>query len=354
MLRILLLSYILIQLPVLLTAQDTAKVKTQLNGYADVYYSYDFNAKNSEKPYFIYSHKRHNDFSINNLVLFYSATASNYRGNIALQTGTFVQYNYASEPELLKHIYLANVGVRVYKNWWAEAGVFSSHIGMESALSRDNINLTRSLIAESSPYYETGARLNYEGNDKIYFSFLVLNGWQNIRDLNSNKALGTQLQFKPNSKWIFNSSTFWGNELPDNTPRYRFFHDFFVNYNSGKKWVFAGAFDFGIQEKLVSKGFNNWTGGALQAQFKMQEKVVLNGRFEFYRDKANLIITPPFNFSNGFKTTGASAGVDILPSDRVMWRNEIRVFKSPYKIFERGNSALNHDLFLTTSLNIYI
>ena len=94
-------------------------------------------------------------------------------------------------------------------------GIFSSHLGFESALSKDNWTLTRSLNAENSPYYETGARLTYEVGPKLTLTGLVLNGWQNIRETNQAKALGTQLQWKPTAKVLINSSTFYGNEQPD-------------------------------------------------------------------------------------------------------------------------------------------
>ncbi len=36
-----------------------------------------------------------------------------------------------------------------------------SHIGFESAVGSDCWNLTRSILAENSPYFESGIKLNY-------------------------------------------------------------------------------------------------------------------------------------------------------------------------------------------------
>lgn len=44
---------------------------------------------------------------------------------------------------------------------WLDAGIYPSHIGLESAVGKDNRTLTRSLAAENSPYYESGARITY-------------------------------------------------------------------------------------------------------------------------------------------------------------------------------------------------
>ena len=62
------------------------------------------------------------------------------------------------------------------------AGIFTSHIGFESAVSKDCWTLTRSILADNSPYYESGARLTYtSNNNKWLISALALNGWQRIQ-----------------------------------------------------------------------------------------------------------------------------------------------------------------------------
>ena len=48
--------------------------------------------------------------------------------------------------------------MRVIQTMWIDAGIFFSHIGSESWISRDNPTNTRSLAADFTPYYETGIR----------------------------------------------------------------------------------------------------------------------------------------------------------------------------------------------------
>jgi hypothetical protein len=60
------------------------------------------------------------------------------------------------------------------QNLWLDAGIMPSHIGFESAVSADCWTLTRSLLAENSPYYETGIKLGYVSKDeKLYISALL-------------------------------------------------------------------------------------------------------------------------------------------------------------------------------------
>lgn len=71
--------------------------------------------------------------------------------------------NYVAEPGILKNIYEANIGVKLSRKYdlWLDVGIIPSHIGSESAVSKDCYTLTRSIAAENSPYFETRAKLTY-------------------------------------------------------------------------------------------------------------------------------------------------------------------------------------------------
>ena len=198
--------------------------------FLEVYYCYDFNRpKDNNRPGFIYSHNRHNEFNVNLGYIKCSYNADKVRGNLALAAGTYMNANYAAEPGVLKNIYEANAGFKIgRKNIWLDAGIFSSHIGFESAHSPSCWTLTRSLAAENSPYYEAGAKLTYTtANNKWDFSVLALNGWQRIKrvDGNSLMSFGTQVTYKPGGKVTLNYSTFIGTDKADSVRQMRYFHN---------------------------------------------------------------------------------------------------------------------------------
>ena len=86
-------------------------------------------------------------------------STDNYRGRIALQTGDSVVSNYLSENDLFwRYIQECSFGYKINEDLWIDGGIYLSHIGAESFISGDNINYTRSLVAEFSPYYETGVK----------------------------------------------------------------------------------------------------------------------------------------------------------------------------------------------------
>jgi hypothetical protein len=337
-------------------AQDEKTPPITISGYVEAYYNYDFNRPlNNTMPPFLYNFTRDNEVNLNLGYIKASYNSDKVRGNFTFATGTYMNANYSAEPGLLKNIYEANIGVRLSakSNLWLDAGVLPSHIGWESAVGKDNPTLSRSLAAENSPYFETGARLSYTSkSEKWYLSALILNGWQRIQrvDGNTTPAFGTQVTFKPSSKIILNSSTFIGNDKPDSVKRMRYFHDFYGAFQLSNKWTATLGFDIGAEQKVKgSSDFNTWYTSALILKYAATSKTSLAVRTEYYDDKNSVIIAT--DTPNGFKTWGFSANVDYNILSNLMWRVELRSLNSKDDIFiNRNNKNINNNVALTTSL----
>ncbi len=122
------------------TQNETASNPLQVSGYLETYFAYDFaNPENHTRPSFLYSYNRHNEVALNLGLIKLSYQKQNLRSNIALMAGSYPNSNLAAEPGVLKNIYEANIGFKLSesKNVWIDAGVFSSHIGFESAIGKD-------------------------------------------------------------------------------------------------------------------------------------------------------------------------------------------------------------------------
>ncbi|MES2767479.1 MAG: outer membrane beta-barrel protein, partial [Bacteroidota bacterium] len=201
-------------------------------GFVDSYYAFDFNTPASRDRAYTTQPLRHNEFNLNFAFLDAKYTSEKVRARFALGTGTYMISNYAAEPDLLKNIFEANAGFNISGSWWLDGGIFASHIGFESAVSKDNWNYSRSLMADYSPYYESGVKVTGNITDELTGGFFILNGWQNIRENNDDKALGTQLQYKPTKDILLNWSSFIGNEIADtdstSPSQLRIFNDFYA------------------------------------------------------------------------------------------------------------------------------
>jgi len=332
---------------------DTAKQDLTFSGFVDTYYAYDFNKPaNHERPEFLYNHNRHHEFNVNLAFLKAAYAGNKVRGNLALMAGTYAQYNLAAEPDLLQNIFEANVGVQLANNLWLDAGILPSHIGLESAVSNDDYTLTRSLAAENSPYYESGVKVTYKRGSKWLFAGLVLNGWQNIRepDGNSNKALGTQIQFKPNANILLNSSSFIGNEKPDNAKQRRYFHDFYATFQLQPNLKLATIFNIGWEEKPTANTYHTWYSPTLLLHYNLLEKVGFGARAEYYHDPHGVIVAS--SSAARFKTSGYSLNLDYAPTDKIMLRLEGRHLHSPAPLFTRAGQATANNQAITSSLAI--
>ncbi|VXB48839.1 MULTISPECIES: porin [Chryseobacterium] len=337
---------------------DSINKPLTLSGYAEVYYTADFNnPKNNNRPGFVYSHNRNTEVNVNLAYIKTAYNTENVRANLALAVGTYMNANYAAEQGVMKNVYEANAGLKISKkhNLWIDAGIFPSHLGFESAVGKDNWTLTRSLFADNSPYFETGAKISYTSESgKWFLSGLVLNGWQRIQrvDGNSTPAFGHQLIFKPNEKLTINSSSFIGNDKPDSIRQMRYFHNLYAVYQINKKFGLTAGFDIGAEQKAKgSDQYTIWYTPVLIAKYNATDKLSFTARGEYYQDEKGVIIST--GTENGFKTFGYSFNADYQIFPNLVWRTEIRNLSSKDAIFMNRTDEFNkNSLTATTALAI--
>ncbi|KAA3440048.1 porin [Rufibacter hautae] len=329
-----------------------------VSGFVDVFYTYDFNKpQESYRQPFLYNHNRHHEVNLNLGLVKVAVTHTKYRANLALQTGTYANDNYAAEPGVLKNIFEANAGLSLNpKNTlWLDAGVFSSHLGFESAISLDNWTLTRSLVAENSPYFLTGAKLTYSPTSQLDLVAVVCNGWQRIERLEGNSLLsfGTQVNYRPNESTTLNWSTFVGTDTPDSTRRMRYFNNVYGKFQLTSRFGLLTGFDLGLQQQAKNSARHDvWIGPVLIGRYTLNQKWAAALRAEYYQDKTGIII--PSQMPDGFKTSGLSLNLDYTPVPNVAARLEGRWFHSPDLLFRREDGFTDQNVFVTASLALRV
>ncbi len=339
-------------------AQDSTKTgKLTFSGYAELYYGFDFNKPaDNNRPGFVYSHNRHNEVNLNLGFIKANYDSDNIRANLALMAGTYANANLAAEPGVLKNIFEANAGLKLSQkaNLWVDAGIFSSHIGFESAISKDCWVLTRNISSENTPYYESGAKVTYTTNNgKLTLVGLYLNGWQRINRQNGNSqpAGGAQITWKPTDQITLNYSNYLGTEGADSVRVRRFYNNFYGVFQLNQAFGITAGFDYGIQQS--AKGSSNYydvLSPVIIARYAFAKKWAMAGRVEYYQDKNSIIIasaTP-----NGFKTTGYSLNVDYAPVKNALVRLEGKVYDSKDAVFVRSANAVNTNSLLTASIAV--
>ena len=340
-----------------LSAQEKEKNHLTFLGYIETYFSYDFgNPANHLRPGFVYSHNKHNELNINLGFVKANYAKDNIRGNFAVMAGTYAQYNMAAEEDLMRNIFEANAGVKVSSKHklWVDVGIMPSHIGFESAIGKDCANLTRSMLADNSPYFEAGVKLGYTSpTEKWYLAAMYLNGWQRIQKIEGNQtpAFGTQVTYKPSGKATLNWSTYIGNEQPDVDRKWRYFNNFYGQFALTSKTNLTAGFDIGAQQTVNgSSDYDVWYSPILILQHKPTAKIQLAARAEYYQDKKGVIIAT--GTENGFKTFGFSANFDYIISENAMFRLEARNLSSKDEVFLKNVDPTDINTFLTAAFAI--
>lgn len=326
----------------------------EVSVFIDTYYAQsnrDF--PDRERP-FVTQALRDREFSVNHALLNLERDGSQFRYGLGIHTGTYVQANYVREQEQMQYIYQGYVGIKLAENLWLDMGIFPSHIGGESTLSIENFNYTRSLVAEGSPYYESGARLVWDVSDRMRLTFLVLNGWQEIRDSNKDKAGGVQWEYKISQDWSLNYSNFIGNEAPDSEQRQtRYFQDFYIKGKLTKNWAIYFIYDLGYQKRInpnwveklenpdlllvniEKKRYIQWQGYAIQMYFRLTEKLRLGLRAEGFSDPDRIIFNA--EAKDGYRVDAGSLNLDYFAGENTALRVEYKRTQASDFIYRETN-----------------
>ncbi len=345
---------------------DTARHVT-VGAFIDTYYAYDFNRPPNIDRQYTTQPSRHNEANVN--LAFVEATLATPRthGRIALQAGTSVQSNYAAEPrvgavsgpDLSRLIQEAFVGYRLAPTVWIDGGIFFSHLGMESWISRDNPTYSRSLVSDYSPYYQSGGRLLWQATPALSMQLDVVNGWQNISENNSGKAGGIRVDYAPTAATTLSYYNFVGDEAPDSVQtadgsRLRVFQGIGAKLAPTRRLSFLLELDGGRQRRghLAGDGWSSWYGYAATARYAVTPSVAVSGRSERFDDPDQVLVATGVN--SGFRANGLSLGIDVTPDAKLFWRTEVRGYGATDRVFTKRTGIAKGDGFVVTSLSLTI
>jgi hypothetical protein len=318
-----------------------------VGAFVDAYYAWDFSRPPTLDRVYTTQPARHSEFNVNLAFVEARLNRDNLRGRLALQAGTSVQSNYAAEPrigsvsgpDLSRLLQEAYVGVKVAAPLWVDAGVFFSHVGQESWISRDNPTYTRSLIADYTPYYSAGVRAVWQASAAFTVHLHLVNGWQNISETNEDKAAGLRVEYAPSGTLLLGYSGFVGDEQPDTLPnRMRLYNQAFARLGRADGAAVWLTLDFGSQSVPDADG-STWYGLAAIGRLPVTGGVAISARVERYADPDGVIVASLG--TAGFETTGASLGLDITLPKSFLWRTEVRGFRGDAAIYPERDGGLS-------------
>lgn len=338
--------------PAALRAQQTSSVtdSTILGLYVDTYFAYDSRRPASLDRAFTTQAARHNEFNINLAFAEVAVARPRVRGRLALQAGTSVTANYAAEPRN-GAVQEATAGLRAHPRLWLDAGIFFSHMGNESWISRDNPTYTRSWVAEFSPYYESGVRATWTAPPAARLQLTLVNGWQNISETNSSKAIGVRFEYTLSPSVVFSYDNFIGNEAPDSAAsRVRFFNELGLRAGTSGEVELLLLAQHGRERRGAGSGNAHWRGGVVIGRVPLSRQSAVSARVEQFSDPEQVVAVT--GLPGGIRVTGASLGLDVAPVSGLLWRTEARALRFDDDVYPANPAgrSVSSDVLIVTSL----
>jgi hypothetical protein len=326
--------------------------QTEVSGFVDVYFGYNFNTPSTGQAQVRNFDIQHDSFSLNlaELSLEKKPTADSRAGfRVDLDYGPTATVVSAAEPggtQTFQNIlqayasYLAPVG----QGLQFDVGKFVTPIGNEGIKTRDNWNYSRSLLFTlAEPYYHAGVRVSYSVNDHVSLSGLLVNGWNNVVDNNTGKTVGVQATLKPSAALTIVQSYMGGPEQANDNADWRHLADTVITYTATPTVSLAMNYDYG--RDTVAGSSVTWQGVAGYLRYQPKPWFAVTPRAEYYDD--------PNGLTTGVtqKIKETTLTMEFKHKDGVLLRAEYRRDMSDRPFFLKDVSSLvTHQDTLTVGI----
>jgi hypothetical protein len=195
--------------------------------------------------------------------------------------------------DTLRHFSRANVSylAPVGNGLALTAGLFNSYIGYQSFYAKNNLNYTRSYMADNAPYFMFGVGAVYPLHDSLQIGLYVLNGYNYLSRANDHPSYGTQVQWRPTARLTVTENVYYGPDQSNTAIEFwRFFSDSIIEWKGGPLTL-AAAYDIGTENAAEHPAHSRtfWTGGALYAHWNVSAPWSVALRPEFYWDRTGRI-----------------------------------------------------------------
>lgn len=189
----------------------------------------------------------------------------------------------------LRHLSRANVSylAPMGNGLTLTAGLFNSFIGYQSIYAKNNLNYTRSYMADNAPYFMFGLGATYPINDVWQLGLYVINGYNYLSHQNDQPSYGTQLVWKPTIRLTVTENLYYGPDQSNtNLTFWRFFSDSIVEWKNGPLTL-AAAYDIGTENAAEQQGHPRtfWTAAALYGRWNVSGPWSIAVRPELYWDR---------------------------------------------------------------------
>lgn len=283
---------------------------------------------------------------VNQFALSYAYLQSQYeivdklRVRLAVHTGHIVESLYNEEPRSLQFIREAAIYYFFVPKLAVEAGIFPSYFGAELALMKENLHATRAYIADFSPDYEAGVRLHIHFRKDMALRFMVINGWQEIRDANGRKGFGFVWSVNRPGKIVGDWNMYWGNEAPRGlAPVFRHYQNLYYRIWLGKRWLTLPMLDLVVQKNNTTDRHDLVVSPAISLRYAITQRVGVAARYDYLYNEADIVPELKTGTENGWQSHSVTGTLEYLPLPQLTFRVEGRYGTNKDAVFRDGNNS---------------
>jgi len=266
--------------------------KVTFSGLVDTYYGFNFNRPAGRSNALYNFDVNHNQFSLNLLELAIERQADPIGFRLDLDFGDTARMVAASEPggtNLYQFLQQAYVTYKapLGKGLTIDFGKFVTPFGAEVIETPANYNYSRSLLFSwAIPYYHFGTRLSYALNNKVAFSGMVVNGWNDVVDNNGGKSVHVAVSLTPFKKLNIIQNYIVGAEQPGNDHDKRQVLDTVVTFSATDRLSLMANYDYGMDR--ISGARERYQGVAGYLRYAFSPRFAISSRVEWFTDPQGL------------------------------------------------------------------
>lgn len=191
--------------------------------------------------------------------------------------------------DVLRHIHRANASylAPIGKGLTVTAGLFNSLIGYESLYAKDNVNYTRSWIADNTPYMMFGVNAQYPVSDDFTITAFVVNSYYHLAHPNDLPGYGGRWLWKATPRFTLTQTLYGGPDQQDTSLEFwRLYGNHVIEWKSDNLIV-AASFDVGTESIAGRPGSPRAfvMGGNMVMRWQLTGSWSVAIRPEFYWDR---------------------------------------------------------------------
>ena len=226
-----------------------------------------------------------------------------------------------------------------------KAGKMATLLGVE--VGEDILNPNLSLGYQDvflEPFTDTGIELDAKVSSKWDAELRVVNGWDQVTDVNLSKTIVGRLGLTPDSKTLVALTGYFGPEQPGNNANERTG----INLVASRKLDSAATvfvqLDYGQEAQAAAdSALATWVGAGLWVTYDVTSAATLAFRSDYINDRNGARTSGVLGFppNNGLKVGSITATVNVKYWPHALLRPEIRFDHASQPVFDAHESQFS-------------